>query len=59
MFGFIKLNLLECLGYFNVANGRKPLLELFPDISKIVNSEVFEATISSAQIKKPRQTIRK
>ena len=42
MFGFIKLNLLECLGYFNVANGRKPLLELFPDISKIVNSEVLK-----------------
>ena len=45
MFSFIKFYLLECVGYFNVANGRKSLLDLFPDISPIVESELFEATI--------------
>ena len=45
MFSFIKFYLLECVDYFNVANGRKSLLNLFSDISTIVDSEVFKATI--------------
>ena len=59
MFSFVKFYLLEYLGYFNVANRPKSLLDLFRDVSKILNSEVFEATISTEQIKNPGQTIRK
>ena len=44
MLSFIKFYLLEYLGYFDVANGRKSLLDLFPEVSTIVNSEVFEVT---------------
>ena len=36
---------MECVGYLNVANGRKPLLDLFPDVHTIFDSEVFEAKI--------------
>ena len=45
MFSFIKFYLLKCVVYLNVANGWKPLLDLFPDVPTIVNSEVFEANI--------------
>ena len=45
MFSFIKFYLLEPVGYLNVANGRKSSLDLFPDVHKIFNSEVFEANI--------------
>ena len=45
MFSFIKFYLLECVGYLNVANGRKSLLDLFPDVHTIVDSEVSEANI--------------
>ena len=31
--------------YLNVANGRKSLLDLFPDVHTIVDSEVSEANI--------------
>ena len=43
MFNFIKFYSLECVGYLNVANGRKSLLDLFPDVRPTVDSEVFEA----------------
>ena len=43
MFNFIKFYSLECVGYLNVANGRKSLLDLFPDVRTTVDSEVFEA----------------
>ena len=36
---------MECVGYLNVANGRKSLLDLFPDVHTIFDSEVFEANI--------------
>ena len=49
MFSFIKFYLLECVGYLNVANGRKSLLDLFPDVHIIVDSEVFEANIWTLQ----------
>ena len=45
MFSFIKFYLLECVGYLNVANGRKSLLDLFPDVHTIFGSEVFEVNI--------------
>ena len=45
MFSFIKFYLLECVGYLNVANERKSLLDLFPNVHTIVDSEVFEASI--------------
>ena len=45
MFSFIKFYLLECVCYFNVANGQNSLLDLFSDVSTTVDSEVFEATI--------------
>ena len=41
MFTFTKFSLLECAGCFNVANGRDSLLDLFPDVSTIVDSELF------------------
>ena len=44
-FSFIKCYLLECVVYFSVANERNSLLGLFPDVSLIVNSEAFVATI--------------
>lgn len=53
MFGFIKFKLMQCPDRLNVANGRKSLFKLFPDISTIFHSEVFAATISTAQIKNP------
>ena len=49
MFSFIKSNLLECSVYLKVANGRKSLLDLFPDVRLIVDSEVFEANIWTLQ----------
>ena len=49
MFSFIKSNLLECGVYLKVANGRKSLLDLFPDVRLIVDSEVFEANIWTLQ----------
>ena len=49
MFSFIKFYLLECVGYLNVANGRKSLLDLFPDVHTIVDSEVSEANIWTLQ----------
>ena len=49
MFSFIKSNLLECVVYLKVANGRKSLLDLFPDVRLIVDSEVFEANIWTLQ----------
>ena len=36
---------MECAGYLNVANGGKSLLDLFPDVHTIFDSEVFEANI--------------
>ena len=45
MFSFIEFYLLECVGFLNVANGRKSLLDLFPDVRTIVDLEVFEANI--------------
>ena len=45
MFSFIKFYLSECVGYFNVANGRKSLYDLFSDVRTTVDSEVFEAAI--------------
>ena len=36
---------MECAGYLNVVNGRKSLLDLFPDVHTIYDSEVFEANI--------------
>ena len=42
---FIKFYQLESVGYLNVANGWKSLLDLFPDVNTIFNSEVFEANI--------------
>ena len=59
MFSFTKFYVLGCLGYFNIANGQKYLLDLFPDVGTTVVSEIFEATISTTQIKKPGHTIRK
>ena len=49
MFSFIKFYLLECVGYLNVANGRKSLLDLFPDVRTIVDSEIFEVNIWTLQ----------
>ena len=49
MFSFIKFYLLECVGYLNVANGGKSLLDLFPDVRKIVDSDVFQANIWTLQ----------
>ena len=49
MFSFIKFHLLECVGFFNVVNGQKSLLDLFPDVSTIVDLEVFEANIGTLQ----------
>ena len=40
---------MECVGYLNIANGRKSLLDLFPDVHAIVDSEVFEANIWTLQ----------
>ena len=34
---------MECVGYLNVANGQKSLLDLLPDVRTIFDSEVFEA----------------
>ena len=45
MFSFIKFYLLECVDYLNLANGRKSLLDLFPDVQTIFDSKVFEANI--------------
>ena len=45
MFHFIKFYLLKCFGYFNVDSGRKSLVDLFPEVSIIVDSEAFQATI--------------
>ena len=45
MFSFIKFYLLECVDYLNLANGRKSLLDLFPDVQIIFDSELFEANI--------------
>ena len=36
---------MECVGYLNVTNGRKSLLDLFPDVHTVFDSEVFEANI--------------
>ena len=44
MFSFIKF-LLIGVSYLNVANGQKSLLDLFPDVHTIVDSEVSEANI--------------
>ena len=41
---------MECVGYLNVANGRKSLLDLFPDVHTIFDSEVFEANIWTLKI---------
>ena len=49
MFSFIEFYLLECVGYLNVANGQKSLLDLFPDVLTIVNSEVFQVNIWTSQ----------
>ena len=49
MFSFIKFYLLEWVGYLNVANGRKSLLGLFPDVHTIADSEVFEVNIWTLQ----------
>ena len=46
---FIEFYLLECVGFLNVANGRKSLLDLFPDVCTIVDLEVFEANIWTLQ----------
>ena len=43
MFSFIKFYLLECVNFLNVADKRKSLLDLFPDVRTIVYLEVFEA----------------
>ena len=45
MFRFIQFDQLECVGHLNVDNGRKSLLDLFPDVHTIFDSEVFEANI--------------
>ena len=45
---------MECVGYLNVANGRKPLLDMFPDVHTNFDSEVFEANIST--LKTPTRT---
>ena len=45
MFSFAKFYLFECVGYLNVANGQKSLLDLFPDICRIVDLETFEGDI--------------
>ena len=45
MFRFIQFDQLECVGHLNVDNGRKSLLDLFPDVPTIFDSEVFEANI--------------
>ena len=50
MFNFIKFYLLECVGYLNVANGQKSLLDLFSDVHTIVDSKVFEVNIWTLQI---------
>ena len=44
---------MQCPDYLNVANGRKSLFELFADISTTFHSEVFAATISTAEITNP------
>ena len=49
MFSFIKFYLLECVGFLNAANGRKSLLDLFPDVHTIIDSGVFEANIWTLQ----------
>ena len=41
---------MECVGYLNVANGGKSLLDLFPDVHTIFDSEVFEANIWNLKI---------
>ena len=53
MFSFIKFKLMQCPDYLNVANGRKSLFELFADTSTTFHSEVFAATISTAEITNP------
>ena len=53
MFSFIKPYLLECAGYFNVANGRKFLLALFPDVSTIVALEILSYYLNCANKKTP------
>ena len=45
MFRFIKFYLLDCVGFLNVANGQKSLLDLFPEVRTIVDLEVFKANI--------------
>ena len=49
MFSFIKFYLLECVGYLKVSIGRKSLLDLFPEIRTIVDSEIFEVNIWTLQ----------
>ena len=36
---------MECVGYLNVAYRLKSLLDLFPDVHTIYDSEAFEANI--------------
>ena len=36
---------MECVGYLKVANERKSLLDLFPDVHTIFDLEVFGANI--------------
>ena len=45
MFSFAKFYLFECVGYLNVTNGQKSLLDLFPDICRIVDLETLEGDI--------------
>ena len=49
MFSFIKFYLLKCVGFLNAANGRKSLLDLFPDLYTIIDSGVFEVNIWTLQ----------
>ena len=41
---------MECVGYLNVANEQKSLLDLFPDVQTIFDSEVFKANIWTLKI---------
>ena len=50
MFSFIKFDLLECVGYLNVANGRKSLLGVFPDIRTVVDSKELKVKTWTMQI---------
>ena len=48
-FSFIKFYLLVWVGYLNVANEWKSLLDLFPDVCTNVDPEIFEVNIWTLQ----------